>query len=93
MSTQIRSETRAARKPYRCEYCAGRIQVGERHAVWAWADGGRISQGRGHSQCVEMHDELSEPWHDDELMDWGEFRDMCREELNDRRPFPWETPA
>lgn len=90
MSEVIRSEARIARKPYRCEYCGGSIAAGESHAVWAWADGGRVFQGRGHNRCVEMHAELAEPWHDEELMDWSEFREACREELPHQRPFPWE---
>lgn len=82
-------ETRRARAPHKCTYCYGTIPAGQRYERWAWSDCGRIFSALAHSRCVEMEQELMFP--DDELMDWGEFRADCRDELPHFRPFPWEN--
>ena len=90
MGEVISSETRRARKPYVCSYCRSLIRVGQSHLRWAYADGGSVHASRGHSECVQMHSSLANPWDEDELMDPDEFREECEAELDG--PFPWNQP-
>ncbi len=83
------AETRTAHKTHLCIYCGARVKVGERYRRWAWSDGGRAYAAAGHPRCIEMAGTLYGP-DDDEVWDWGEFRDACGEEIPDARPFPWE---
>lgn len=55
MITQVRWDTRKARKPHNCDMCAARIEVGEEHYVSTNAYDGRIYDWR---ECLPCHRDL-----------------------------------
>ncbi len=50
-----------ARKVHRCGYCAGRIEPGMVYVRWAIADGGSVSDARGHLACEALACAATEP--------------------------------
>lgn len=73
---QSARDIKAARKAHRCDWCGGRIQVGEPYRYQFMKHAGEAYSWHGHMDCVALaaiYAEAADIWGDDgipEMLDW-----------------------